>query len=312
MPKMRIKKSQMRNNILKSQKGMALLLTLLVTAVLTTVVIEYNYNANINVDVAQNYMNKMKAGYLAKSGIKFVKLYLESDVESFMGELVADVKPMLYGKPLPLGDGFVTIHMDGEEGRININKIMVYPKVKNMFLNLLENFNIDYSVYVNLVDWIDTDDEPFEGIGAESAYYETLPEPYPCKNGHLDSMDELRLVKGIDDEVFNTLKKYCTIYSNGLININEAPKEVLLALSSELTEYDVQEIIERREEAEITDINELEFLGDVFNEIKGALTLKNRYYRVSSTGTVEDIPYRIVSYMRVDSAATKLLYSKEE
>ncbi|WP_235935133.1 type II secretion system protein GspK [Candidatus Laterigemmans baculatus] len=47
-----------------------------------------------------------------------------------------------------------------------------------------------------ILDYLDADDEPRE-FGAESEYYLSLPSPYDAKNGPLDSVEELLLVKGV-------------------------------------------------------------------------------------------------------------------
>lgn len=48
----------------------------------------------------------------------------------------------------------------------------------------------------NILDFVDEDDEPRD-YGAESEYYLSLPSPYEPKNGPLDSVEELLLVKGV-------------------------------------------------------------------------------------------------------------------
>lgn len=47
-----------------------------------------------------------------------------------------------------------------------------------------------------ILDFIDEDDEARD-FGVESEYYESLPSPYSAKNGPLDSVEELLLVKGV-------------------------------------------------------------------------------------------------------------------
>jgi general secretion pathway protein K len=302
----------MTKNIIGNQKGLALLLTLLITAVLTTVVVEFNYDANVNVDIAENYKNKLKASYLAKSGIKFAKLFLSANIDEYLGEDADDMEMLLHGQPIPLGDGFITINMDSEEGKINLNKLLVSDVTKKSFSILLNDIGADVSVYSSLVDWLDSDDDVSDYGGAESNYYETLPSPYPCKNGQMESISELKLVKGIDDNLYNELKKSCTIYSAGLININTAPKEVLLSLSEDLEEYDVNRIIEKREEEEFEGINELEYLGNIYNEIKGSITTEDKNYKIVSVGVVDEISYKITNYVEKGNNTTKLLYAKEE
>ena len=43
---------------------------------------------------------------------------------------------------------------------------------------------------------------------------------------------ELRLVRGVTDEAFEKLRPFVTVSSSGMVNINTAPKEVLMSLSA--------------------------------------------------------------------------------
>ena len=80
----------------------------------------------------------------------------------------------------------------------------------------------------NLVDWIDADDnrinyDPLtnqftEGAGeGEDSYYSDLGgrERYRSKDAPFDSIEELRLIKGINDKIFNHLKGKVSVHSSG-------------------------------------------------------------------------------------------------
>ena len=51
-----------------------------------------------------------------------------------------------------------------------------------------------------IVDWLDMDSSP-RPYGAEDDYYTALSPPYHCKNGPLDSLEELLLVRGVTPEL---------------------------------------------------------------------------------------------------------------
>lgn len=51
-----------------------------------------------------------------------------------------------------------------------------------------------------ILDWIDEDDLP-RRYGAETEFYSRLPTPYQAKNGPLDTLDELLLVRGVTQEI---------------------------------------------------------------------------------------------------------------
>ncbi len=60
--------------------------------------------------------------------------------------------------------------------------------------------NMTEDIAAAILDWIDDDDET-RSNGAESDYYETLESPYSAKNGPLESLDELLLVRDITPEL---------------------------------------------------------------------------------------------------------------
>lgn len=51
-----------------------------------------------------------------------------------------------------------------------------------------------------ILDWLDADEEP-RPFGAELEYYSTLPTPYAPKNGPIDSVEELLLVRGVTPQL---------------------------------------------------------------------------------------------------------------
>ncbi len=85
----------------------------------------------------------------------------------------------------------------------------------------------EQEVVDSLLDWLDSDDEP-RVMGAENAYYQGLPNPYPCKNGPIESLDELLKIRGITASV---------LYGedanrNGLLDKNEDDGDASLPLDN--------------------------------------------------------------------------------
>jgi len=98
-----------------------------------------------------------------------------------------------------------------------------------------------------LIDWWDQDTlntgfDPgaatVQNSGPEDDLYTRLDDPYRAKNAPFDSLEELRLVRGVGDDFWATFidpepedpnARIFTIYGSGAVNPNEAPPEVLLA-----------------------------------------------------------------------------------
>lgn len=88
-----------------------------------------------------------------------------------------------------------------------------------------------------ILDWRDADDY-VRLDGAESSYYEDLRRPYRPKNGPIESLEELSLIKGLTPEDARRLRPALTIYGTGQVNVMTADPAVLRALgiSEELTD----------------------------------------------------------------------------
>jgi len=95
------------------------------------------------------------------------------------------------------GQAFVYGCQD-EASKINLNGLLALDKGKGdiamQILMALPNMTQDIAAAI--LDWMDPDDTP-RPSGAENEYYSILATPYRCKNGPLDSLEELLLVRGV-------------------------------------------------------------------------------------------------------------------
>ncbi len=98
-----------------------------------------------------------------------------------------------------------------------------------------------------IIDWWDPDSQrtffdpgrnEVSSSGSEDDVYATFDDPYHIKNAPLDSVEELRLVRGIGDDFWATFiepdpddpaSRTVTVYASGKVNVNESPPQVLLA-----------------------------------------------------------------------------------
>ena len=121
--------------------------------------------------------------------------------------------------------------VEDEEGKININ--MLDATVLSVFFQKVGEIKREVAdeIAYSVVDWRDTDDSlSHPEYGAEKDYYEDLDIPYECKNYKFESIEELLLVRGMTPEIFEKIKPFVTVYGIGVVNINTAPREVLVGL----------------------------------------------------------------------------------
>ncbi len=146
-------------------------------------------------------------------------------------------------------DGDFSASVRGEDCRINVNSLALRnpetpvqetPAGQQIYGLLsgeeneqfLRDRNLDRWDLINdLADWVDTDNTVGSGKGGyEDDLYNTLASPYLAKNAKFDTLQELRLVRGWQDDVYDRFGEQLTIYGAGKVNINCADDAVLKGL----------------------------------------------------------------------------------
>src|SRR5215475_12997044 len=104
------------------ERGVALVITLLIVTLMAVVVLDLNYLMRVEVHSAANFRDQVRAYYLAKSGVTLVGELLRRDVP----ELAELKRHLLEGVPqkLPVGEDEVTVRVVDEQGKINLNALV--------------------------------------------------------------------------------------------------------------------------------------------------------------------------------------------
>jgi general secretion pathway protein K len=310
------------------QRGLALVLTLLILVLLVTAVLEFDRSTRTAMRAAGNFRDGMKAFHLATSGVAAAQAVLKDDktrtrdVDS-LDELWATPYP-----PYPVGDGTVALAIQDEGGKININMLVnnasgeiqsddyVYQQLRALFT--LEG--LDPDVVDAIVDWIDWYDIP-RSRGAESAYYQGLDRPYACRSFFIDTLSELHLVKGVTDEVYRAISPYLTVYpldrakQSGLykINVNTAAPSVLLTLQikntgdspyySALSAEEVDRIVAARPFKDKMEFaNAAGMSGDTrLSALWDRLEVRSSAFSVYSEGEVNGVRKAVIAVVNRDS-----------
>ena len=226
----------------RNERGIALLVTLLVLVLVVALAYEIFRIGARAAQTGAYARDSIRCALLAEGGIGAAKIVLRQDARGndydTLDEIWSRAAP-----PIDLGDGIIIATIEDEERKINLNKLVLpngnAPDDQRLavFRRLLDILGIDGSVAEAVVDWLDNDDTPRVG-GAETPYYQGLPYPYRAKNDLFDTLDELRLVRGVTPEVFEKLRPFVTVISSGKVNLNTAPREVLMSLSAGLDAAD--------------------------------------------------------------------------
>jgi general secretion pathway protein K len=293
--------------ILGNNRGVALILVLLMMSVIVAVTLQINVASRAQIYEVSNLGDGIKAIYIAKSGIFGAVMILANDKNAYDGldEEWANLEPLTEKSKSLFDGGYLQLSIVDESGKIQVNRLadgdQYNNEVKDLLTRLLSlpEYNLSTKEVSDLLDaikdWLDPDSE-VTGGGAENAFYASLPEPYACKNGPLDSLEELLKVRGMTRELFYGRKDQpgigtcLTMEGSGKININTAPRQVLRALAPGITEEAAEEmdLFRKKERDRLSDPLWYKNVGSMATITinSNLLSVRSEVFSVTSTGVI--------------------------
>ena len=236
-----------------SEKGIVLVIVIIVIAILMILVTDLIYFTQIDSEISMNTRDEVKARYIAKSGVQvaagaFSAQALE-ELSAMMGSVGGsagrdDGLWALSVPYFPVGQGSVSITITDERSKINLNSLVstdsnivdqqVLAELRELFRLLGVDTSKSERFLSSLVNWLDVPKEGTvndqDSAGANADFYAGLQPAYRIKDGPLDTVEEIRMVDGMDDEFYNTVKDYVTVYPiDKKINFSTASRVVMVS-----------------------------------------------------------------------------------
>jgi type II secretory pathway component PulK len=164
-----------------------------------------------------------------------------------------------------------------------------------------------------IIDWVDQDNVRYGMQGGdENQLYDRLSDPYAAKNHFLDSVEEMRLIWGVDDRFWEIFGDSFTIYRSAggrSININTADAIVLEGLLRQCTNttptwnqihMTLDQILKYRDQESMgmgfnsgSDFEQLASTYTQFEFLKGCLSknakTESNIFRIKATGEVGQV-----------------------
>ena len=310
-------------------RGAVLVLVLWVMLAMSVLALSFSASIRTEVDAARNVVDQKESYYLARAGIEYA-IYKAIEAQTAFAQIqqrqqggLDSIPQVLTGSvELALGRGGTRVQIGDETGKMNVNLTPGYLLYNLLIMIGLPEREADM-ITDSIEDWRDRDDLNRLN-GAESPYYQALPEPYFAKNGLFDVPEELLLVQGVTPEIYYgrkgttedgvqieyyALQKYLTTFTTiNRININSAPFPVLTAIPG-LDPDVAAEIVAMRQEQPITNVAEVaERIPGIPTEATRLLsTVRSNVYTLVSDGYLTDseVIGRIRCVVRVDPASPK-------
>lgn len=211
-----------RGHIDRASKAFALLAVMWVVVIAGLILLGLQKAVRVNLAAAHSELASVQAHWLARAGIEQALAVLQNDAV-FSDDTMEQWYSSSVFQQVELGAGQFSVIAGADpavdstrprfglidhSGRVNVN---VADAAQLSKLGDLADWQVD-----SIIDWRDSD-ENMRDAGAEAQFYHQLRFPYEIRNGPLQTIGELRLIRGIDETAFTGEDRN----NNGVLDVNE-------------------------------------------------------------------------------------------
>lgn len=298
---------------INNNRGVALLLAVTVVSLLVAVTVKFSKDMRQELFGSANYLAASRLSAMVRSGytISAALLQLDGGENTFDSQHDNWAKLGVSNLSQLYGSGTLTIQISDLGGRIPLNSLVddkgksdgeVAVMTRDILQNLFSSGGLgelaeeEIALILDAItDWIDPDNNETGIEETETSFYQGLETPYKCKNGPIEFIEELLLIRGITSDLyygndeFPGLVNLVTVHGNdGKININTAPPSILRSLGVDMNEELVANLVEFRNDEENKDqLKNSEWYtnvlpGDVTLQ-SGSITTQSKFFLITAT-----------------------------
>jgi type II secretory pathway component PulK len=207
-----------------SSQGIALIIVMIVIVVLSVLAAGFAFHMKTEMRLARQDSVESDFEWLGRSGVEYARMLLIEEFKRKTIDPTDNLKQKWAGGPgtaptnnldgteqsdplaemsltdHELGDGKFSLRIMDAERKFNIN-VADQRLLQQAMITIGVDAGESPEIVDSILDWIDRDNDEHLS-GAESDYYERLNPSYMAKNGWIDDMQELLLVRGMTPAIF--------------------------------------------------------------------------------------------------------------
>ena len=195
------------------KKGIALIIVLIMVVVLGILAGGFAYSMKVETTLARRAAFTSELDWMGRSGVEVAKWILiqsstgpNAQADSLKQKWAGgpgetnDILQEIDMKNYPIGNGTVSIEIKDLDRKFNIN--VADEVILRQAMTLIGvDASVGATVVNSILDWRDPDSNTHPG-GTESSTYEAMDPPYFAKDGPIDDLTELLLVRGVTANMF--------------------------------------------------------------------------------------------------------------
>jgi general secretion pathway protein K len=251
---------------------------------LSTLVITSYESTTASASLAKKVYLKQQAYHAIMSIIPYILQGLSQENRAYDSLLDSWAFPFEVETP----KGTLRIRIIDQERYLNLNRVATDETYLEVFKRLLTLIEIPTGYTEKLLFWLRN-----EGVAVENGY--------PPKGGFLDSPEELLYAGFRPEHLYGTgeegshpgLLELVTVHSSGKININTAPKYVLMALDPRIDSAIADRIVEHRATKPFKSLKDLVLVEgmtlDILYKIEKLADVKSAHFKIIATVQTGDV-----------------------
>jgi general secretion pathway protein K len=203
-----------------NHKGFALVLVLWVLSLLTIMAGSFSLTMRRESTIVAGIKDNAGAVAAAEAGIAVAEMMLLHPEQNKRWRADGNIYQMNFGNTQ------IRLRLLSETGKIDINKATL-PLLQSLMAQAPVEEDQQAKLIGAIVDWRDQDDL-ISLEGAEKEAYKDAGLKYQPRNKPFQTLEELQMVLGMDERVFNWIEPFITVYSGqAQVNLKQASSKVL-------------------------------------------------------------------------------------
>ncbi|MCB1064600.1 MAG: general secretion pathway protein GspK [Verrucomicrobiae bacterium] len=269
-----------------SRRGIALMLVIFAVTFIGLIVVSLLQISQFSWEESSLERGKFQAKILAESGVA-----MASHPKIERGD------PLLR-REYPDGRK-LEVRITSEGGRILVSTLsepLFIETTQELFIRWGLDATQAATAAESLADWVDSDREARTN-GAETDFYTTLEYPDFPANEPFTNLDQMLLVRGMDQvaKVQPRWRDYFTLYGDGTIDVNAAPADLIEAFFGSTPDAALS-LVGTRAGNDLIEGTEDDYRFESFDEVKVLLGMaEDQWSRVSADISLENATRRIES-----------------
>lgn len=215
------------------QQGLALVIVIWILTLLTLMAGSFALSMRRESSVAYAVSSNAKALALAESGIQLAEFNMSQTVPELRWLANGTIYEII-GK-----ESRMRIRIFSEAGKVDINMAGEEQLAAVLKSAVPDDWERQHLLNA-ILDWRDADEDT-RTQGAEKRQYKLAGLSYGPSNAAFQSLEELQLVLGMSEAVYNAIQPYITVYSSAAeLNQRDASPELLNILAADLKDRHIQ------------------------------------------------------------------------